>query len=225
MKLTVAIVDDDPTFRSSIAHAVLSASDMLLLGVADDLESGRTLVDLRQPEVLLVDLGLPGGSGIDLIRYAAERSPGCDVMVVTVFGDERHVMASIEAGATGYLLKDRSDFDLAEQIRALRAGGSPISPIIARQLLKRLPATSPLGAPPKGPHDVPADGALSAREREVLGLSARGHTAQEIAAMLGVSRESVLTYVKRTYRKLQVHSKIAAIREARRVGWLPGEPR
>lgn len=225
MKLTVAIVDDDPRCRGSLAHAVLAASDMALVGAADDLESGRALVDARRPEVLLVDLGLPSGNGIDLIRHAAEQLPGCDVMVVTVFGDEHHVMAAIAAGATGYLLKDWSNLDLAEQIRALRAGGSPISPIIARQLLKRLPASSASSAPPDGPQVVPADGALSPREREVLGLSARGHTAQEIAVMLGVSRESVLTFVKRTYRKLQVHSKIAAIREARRIGCLPGEPR
>lgn len=114
MKLTVAIVDDDPRYRSSIAHAVLSAPDMVLLGVADDLESGRALIDSAQPEVLLVDLGLPTGSGMELIRHAVEHLPACDVMVITVFGDERHVIASIEAGATGYLLKDAQNGDLAD---------------------------------------------------------------------------------------------------------------
>src|SRR5438477_11307357 len=109
MKLTVAIVDDDSRYRSSLAHAVMSAPDMSLIGVADDLETGRALIDSRQPEILLVDLGLPGGSGMELIRHAAQNLPACDVMVVTVFGDERHVIASIEAGATGYLLKDSSN--------------------------------------------------------------------------------------------------------------------
>ena len=88
--------------------------------------------------MLLVDLQLPDGNGIDLIRAASERLPQCEIMVVTVFGDQRHVLDSIAAGATGYLLKDTSAAEIVEQIRVLRAGGSPVSPVIARQLLNRL---------------------------------------------------------------------------------------
>ena len=216
MKLTIAIVDDDPRYRSSIAHAVLSAPDMVLLGVADDLESGRALLDSAQPEVLLVDLGLPSGSGMELIRHAAEHLPACDVMVITVFGDERHVIASIEAGATGYLLKDAQNGELADQIRALHAGGSPISPVIARQLLNRFATPST----PVQAALVDASPVLSPQEHKVLQMSSRGHTYEEIAQMMGVSRQTVLTYVKRTYRKLQVHTKIEAVHEAQRMGWL-----
>lgn len=218
MKLTVAIVDDDPRYRSSIAHAVLSAPDMVLLGVADDLESGRALLDAAQPDVFLVDLGLPSGSGMELIRHAAKHLPACDVMVITVFGDERHVIASIEAGATGYLLKDAQNGELADQIRALHAGGSPISPVIARQLLTRF-------ATPRAPVQATPDlldisPGLSPQEHKVLLMSSRGHTYEEIAQIMGVSRQTVLTYVKRTYRKLQVHTKIKAVTEAQRRGWL-----
>jgi len=217
MKLTVAIVDDDPRYRSSLAHAVLSAPDMALLGVADDLESGRALLDSKQPEVLLVDLGLPSGSGMELIQHAAEHLPACDVMVITVFGDERHVIASIEAGATGYLLKDASNGELADHIRALHAGGSPISPVIARQLLTRF-ATPNLPVQPvlESLDEIPTE--LSPQEHKVLLMSSKGHTYEEIAQAMGVSRQTVLTYVKRTYRKLQVHGKVEAIVKAQRAG-------
>jgi len=217
MKLTVAIVDDDPRYRSSLAHAVMSAPDMALVGVADDLETGRALLDSRQPEILLVDLGLPSGSGMELIRHAAENLPACDVMVITVFGDERHVIASIEAGATGYLLKDASNGELADHIRALRAGGSPISPVIARQLLTRFAAPGP-AVPAKDEIEEDVPQALSPQEHKVLLMISKGNTHEEIAQVMGVSRQTVLTYVKRTYRKLQVHSKVEAIAKAQRAG-------
>jgi len=179
------------------------------VGSAADLAPGLKLLREHRPDVLLVDLGLPSGSGVELIRYANDHLPDTDVMVVSVFGDEPHVMASLEAGATGYLLKDAQAADLTEQIRSLRQGGSPISPVIARQLLLRL-------TPQTGP--VVADALLSPQERQVLQLSAKGFSFEEIARMLGVSRHTVMTYVKRSYRKLQVHSKTEAIYEARKLG-------
>jgi DNA-binding NarL/FixJ family response regulator len=95
------------------------------------------MLDLRKPDILLVDLGLPDLSGIEVIRHGSRTLPACETMVVTVFGDEEHVLASIEAGASGYLLKDASEDNFLSGIRELMAGGSPISPIIARRLLKR----------------------------------------------------------------------------------------
>ena len=164
--------------------------------------------------MLLVDLGLPDIGGIELIRYCAKHLPECDVMVVTVFGDEQHVVGSLEAGATGYLLKDTLPEDIAEQIRTLHAGGSPISPVIARQLLSRLA--------PAGPGTAPAEGApvLSDRELAVLTLATKGFTYEEIAQMMSVSKHTVMTYVKRSYRKLQVNSKSEAVYEARKLGLL-----
>ncbi len=216
MTLSVLIVEDDPEFRQAFAHAVSLAADMHLAGIADDLPSGIVLLACEQPDVLLVDLGLPSGSGIELIRMAAQTLPACDVMVVTVFGDERHVLASIEAGATGYLLKDTMPAELVEQIRVLRAGGSPISPVIARQLLARFSgSTKPI---PPAAHGDAEDPVLSEQECRVLTLSAKGYNYDEIATLIGVSRHTVLTYVKRSYRKLQGHSKTEAVYEARRLG-------
>jgi DNA-binding NarL/FixJ family response regulator len=209
-RLSVVIVEDDERFRGAFASMVADAPDMLLAGTAADLPQGLQLVREQRPDVLLVDLGLPSGSGIELIRFAHDQLPDTDVMVVTVFGDEPHVMASLEAGATGYLLKDTRAADLTDQIRTLHAGGSPISPVIARQLLVRL-----------GPAPQPVPGGeplLSPQERQVLTYSAKGFNFEEIAKMMGVSRHTVMTYVKRSYRKLQVHSKTEAIYEARKLG-------
>jgi DNA-binding NarL/FixJ family response regulator len=207
--ISVLIVEDDERFRAAFAAGVAGAADMRLVGTAADLAPGLELLRQTRPDVLLVDLGLPGGSGVELIRQANAQLPGTDVMVVSVFGDEPHVMASLEAGATGYLLKDAGAADLTEQIRTLRRGGSPISPVIARQLLLRL-------TPPAG--TVAADALLSPQERQVLSLSAKGFSFEEIARMLDVSRHTVMTHVKRSYRKLQVHSKTEAVYKARMLG-------
>jgi DNA-binding NarL/FixJ family response regulator len=217
---SVLIVEDQARFSEAFVHSLATVSDVHLLGVAADLHQGRRMFDQGRPDVLLVDLDLPGGNGIELIRHAAHVRPQCEVMVISVFGDEQHVMASIEAGATGYLLKDDLALDLPSQLRSLRAGGSPISPIIARRLLMRLaPAAGHLASELAQLSDEDAV-ALSEQESRVLHLAAKGFTFDEIAQFLQVSPHTVMTYVKRVYRKLHVRSKVEAIYEARRLGWL-----
>ncbi len=220
MPTSVLIVEDDVRFREAFASAIECAGDMTLIGSAPDFASGQALL-VKTPNVLLVDLQLPDGNGIDLIREAVRRIPECDVMVVSIFGDERHVLDSIEAGATGYLLKDLPPTELVEQIRVLHAGGSPVSPIIARQLLTRFAAKGP-----ESRRAIPdaASSLLSEQEIKVLTLSAKGFSYDEIAGLMHVSRHTVQTYVKRSYRKLQVNSKVDALDEARRlrlIGRLP----
>lgn len=221
--LGIVIVEDDAKFREAFARAIEAAPDMRLLGAAANGAQARALLAAQRPDVLLVDLDLPDTRGLELIRLAARDHPDCDVMVVTVFGDERHVIESIEAGASGYLLKDTLPADFVEQIRLLHAGGSPISPVIARQLLTRFQGVRPAAAGPADPTAVPEAGdpppaALSEREHAVLALVTKGFTYDEIANLLKVSRHTVMTYVKRTYRKLQVNSKTEAVYEARKLG-------
>ena len=208
--IEVVIVEDDAKFRGAFARLIEATPEMELLGTAATLAQGMDLVRRRMPDVLLVDLDLPDGSGLDLIRHVAARSDTCDIMVITIFGDERHVIESIEAGASGYLLKDSLPEDFVEQIRVLHAGGSPISPVIARQLLARFVAPAVTKAV-----DVPE---LSEREHSVLSLVTKGFSYQEIASLMRVSPHTVLTYVKRIYRKLQVSSKTEAVYEARKLG-------
>jgi DNA-binding NarL/FixJ family response regulator len=221
---SVLIVEDQARFREAFTHALGSVPDIELLGIAPDLPQGRRMFDQQHVGLELVDLDLPGGSGIELIRHAAQTRPQCEVMVISVFGDEQHVVASIEAGATGYLLKDSLALDLPGQLRSLRAGGSPISPVIARRLLVRLaPGSQPSGPSPEAMAAAMADEevvALSEQESRVLHLAAKGFTFDEIAQFMQVSPHTVMTYVKRVYRKLHVRSKVEAIYEARRLGWL-----
>jgi DNA-binding NarL/FixJ family response regulator len=210
MSHTILIVEDDLRLRASLAHAIRGAEDLKLVGEADDLPEGFRLLEEKRPDVLLVDIGLPSGSGLELIRCTAKQAPQCNVMVITVFAEEQLVVDCIEAGATGYLLKGSSPQDIAAQIRSLVAGGSPISPTIARRLLRRFTGNRFIGesAPPS----------LSTQEQAVLSMSAKGYSYDEIARLLKLSRRTVETYVKRIYRKLQVHSKTAAVYEGRKLG-------
>lgn len=212
--ISVALVEDDAKFRLALVSVIEAADGLRLIGAAASLAEGRALLAQEPPDVLLVDLDLPDGSGLTLIEETRRQHPDCDVMVVTVFGDERNVVRALEAGATGYLLKDMPGPDLAEHIRRLHAGGSPISPVIARQLLHRFQPAAP---PPAAPANVPA---LSPREQAVLDLISKGFTFDEIARLQEVSSHTVSTYVKRIYAKLQVRSKTEAVYEATKLGLL-----
>jgi DNA-binding NarL/FixJ family response regulator len=133
----LGLVEDDVNFQRAFQDTVTSAADMTLDFVASTRAQAMRQLNGEPVDVLLVDLGLPDGSGIDVIRTAHTRWPSCSIMVSTAFGDELHVMQSLEAGAAGYLLKDSTSKRMLGEIRNLHAGGSPISPLIARQILMR----------------------------------------------------------------------------------------
>ncbi len=211
----VLLVEDDPPTRARLASVIERHPDLVLAGAAGTCREGRAALERLEPAVLLTDLGLPDGSGIDLIRFARERGGRTQSMVITVFGDEPHVVAAIEAGALGYLLKDATSDTIGRSIVEMLAGGSPMSAPVARYLLKRLgpPAASGADTPAAmaGAHAGPA---LSEREREVLGYIVKGFTYAEIARIAGLSAHTVATYVRRVYGKLEVHSRGEAVYEA-----------
>lgn len=215
--IRVALVEDDPDFSDALSHAVTSAPGMLLSGKAGTRADGLAMLRGQPADVLLVDLGLPDGSGIDVIRAATRHWPHCSIMVSTNFGDETHVMRSIESGAAGYLLKDSSPAKMVDEIRSLAGGGSPISPIIARQVLMRFRHSPQAGA---GAAHAPAPTPLSAREQQVLDYITKGFTALEIAELMQLSPFTVRSFVRRIYSKLKVTSKAEAIFEARSQGLL-----
>ena len=217
--IRVAVVEDDVTFQQSLAESLRAAPDMALHGVADTCARGLQLLERAAADVLLVDLGLPDGSGLEVIRAAHARWPHCNIMVSTAFGDELHVMQSLEAGATGYLLKDSRPEKIIFEIRNLHAGGSPISPLIARQILMRF-VRGPSSAAPTVDASKKLEIALSGREKEVLELITRGYSVDECATLISVSRHTVVTYVRRIYVKLEVRSKTEAVFEARKRGLL-----
>jgi len=212
----VLIVEDDAAFRARYAEMLSHDPEFDVVASVGTAGEGLAMLDLRKPDVLLVDLGLPDISGIEVIRHASQTLPKCECMVVTVFGDEEHVLASIEAGAAGYLLKDASEENFLAGIRELIAGGSPISPIIARRLLKRFQSESsgPAAATPDGKSEV----ALSEREKEILLLASKGFNYPEMGKLMGISPHTVTSHVKKIYRKLAVHSRGEAVFEANRMG-------
>ena len=211
---TVLLVEDDAATRARLARAVERDRDFELVGAAASRREGSAAIAAALPDVLLVDLGLPDGSGIDLIRELKRRRADAEAMVITVFGDEKHVVAAIEAGATGYVLKDGADTYIADSIRELLRGGSPISPAIARRLLTRFQAPLPRPSRTDG-EDVPG---LTEREHEVLGLLVKGFTFSEIGELLGISAHTVTTHVKHIYGKLEVRSRAEAVYEALQLG-------
>lgn len=224
MATTVLIVEDEPTFQRRLSDAVHADPQLSLVGVVSNGNAAKALLDAQPPDVMLVDLGLPDVDGLDVIRHAARHHPGCDVMVVTVFGDEGHLMSSIEAGATGYLLKDASNERIAAAIHELRAGGAPISPGLARRVLARLRVG---GAPRNGVAQTPSQGEpagvdtpLTERETEILRMIAKGLSFETVAGVLGISAHTVVTHVKKIYRKLAVHSRGEAVYEAGQMGLL-----
>jgi DNA-binding NarL/FixJ family response regulator len=213
----VILVEDDPHTRERLARAVDGHPDLRLLGTAGSCEEARALFARLAPAVLITDLGLPDGSGIDLIREIRAAHPDALAMVITVFGDESHVVAAIEAGAMGYLLKDGTADYIGSSILEMLAGGSPISPPIARHLLRRFrPADAPAA-------ETPSAG-LSERESQVLTLIVKGFSYAEIAGLLGVSAHTVTTHVRGIYRKLEVHSRGEAVYEALAMGLVKIDP-
>jgi len=215
----VAMVEDDADTSASLA-ASIQAQDWLEL-VAAWRTGAEAMVALaaQAPDVLLVDLGLPDMSGLDIIRLVAARHKQCDILVISMFGDEANVLAALEAGASGYLLKGLLTRDVTADIRDLLAGGSPLSPVIARQVLKRLKAPASLDAPAR-PAAV-GDATLSPRETEILNAISRGFSYAEVAEVLHITVATVHTHLKRIYGKLAVHSKTEAVFEAGRLGLLP----
>ena len=211
---SVLLVEDDANTRTRLARVIEAHPALELQAAVGSCAEARRELDRMEPAVLLVDLGLPDGDGAELIRETRGRGYKTEAMVVTIFGDEQHVVAAIEAGAMGYLLKDGAPSYIGDSILDLLAGGSPISPPIARYLLRRF-----------RPRDTAAAAAasdalprLSEREREVLTLIVKGFSYAESARLTGVSPHTVTAHVRNIYRKLEVHSRGEAVYEALQLG-------
>lgn len=212
--IRVALLEDDPATRGRFAGAI--AQDDGLRLAAEFALGGEALawLERHQPDVLLADLGLPDVPGLAVIAYCARRHPAADIMVISMHEDEQHVVRSLEAGASGYMLKDSLEGEITARIRELRAGGAPMSPVIARLVLKRL-------RPPSAPNGGEADSSWvlpTPRELLVLTRIAQGFSYVEIAEIEGISRHTVHAHVKNVYAKLSVHSHTEAVFEASRLG-------
>lgn len=209
----LALVDDDCLQRQRLTR-LLAAAGMPCEYAASSGAELLAWAGAHALDLLLVDLGLPDGSGTDVIRALHRIRPHCQCLVLTLFADEAHLLPALAAGASGYLLKDVDEDELARHIAHLREGGSPLSPLMARSLLRHWQRTQP------DPDAEALTRALTPREQEVLACVARGFRYSEIATQLGVSATTVQTHVRSVYAKLGVHTKTEAVFEARQAGLL-----
>ncbi|HUP93078.1 MAG TPA: response regulator transcription factor [Solimonas sp.] len=219
--VSVFVVEDDVPTRERLARAVEKNPGFRLAGSAGTCADARRQLARGAPAVLLVDLGLPDGDGAELIAEMHAAHPATLSMVITVFGDEAHVVHALEAGASGYLLKDASIVEIGRAIADLLAGGSPISPAVARHVLNRFMRATPVRKPA-----TPAVLAEHLTEREigVLELVAKGYAYGEVGATLGLSVNTIAFHIKQIYRKLAVHSRGEAVFEATQLGLLNRPP-
>lgn len=200
--ITVAVVEDDDALREILTGWIQDADGFHCVGAFPDSESAIKEITTHGPDVALVDINLPGLSGIECVRELKVRLPGTQFIMLTVYDDANHIFDALAAGATGYLLKRTPREALISAIREVHHGGSPMSSNIARKVVQSLQRSKPR----KNPADE-----LSKRENEVLVLLARGYLYKEIADNLGISFQTVNTYIRRIYEKLHVHSRSQAV--------------
>lgn len=204
----VLLVEDDAPTRRRLHDALAGAGDFLVTA-ASTLAEARAAVERLRPDVLLTDLQLPDGHGTELIREVRQALPQAEIMVISILGDEESVISAIMVGATGYLLKDAFPNDIAATVRELVAGHSPISASIARFIVRRTQGTGNPATPSKLNTTR-----LTPREIDILWGIAKGFSYAEIAAHLGLSRQTVPGHIKSIYRKLEVNTRGEAVFEA-----------
>lgn len=201
----VAIVEDDPEIRALLIDAVLHADGMRVVRSFTDAEDFLSALPGLDTDVVLMDINMPGKSGIDGIREAKPQAPQVQYLVLTVFENPAYIFDALCAGATGYLVKNSDPDEIIAAIHGIMAGGSPMSPAVARLVV---------GSFQRGSQQRINDQALSAREKEVLGLLANGLPYKEVGARMGISTETVRKHARHIYEKLQVGSRVEAIRKA-----------
>jgi len=200
--IRVAIIEDDEGIRASLASMLGRSPDCRPVASYPDAESALAELPRHRPDVVLVDINLPGLDGIECVRRLKKQLPETQFIMLTVYGDGDRLFRSLMAGATGYLLKRTPSAGVVAAIREAHAGGSPMTPQIARQVVQYFRGL----AEPTSELEK-----LSARELEILGQLSQGFLYKEIADNLGISVDTVRTHIRKIYDKLHVHSRAAAM--------------
>ncbi len=200
--VTVAVIDDDERLLEVLTQWIGEAPGFSCVGSYIDAESALARFDRLVPDVALVDINLPGLSGIECVRRLKERLPQTQFVMLTAYEDSEYVFDALASGATGYLLKSTKRKELLSALGEVYAGGSPMTSSIARKVVDSLSRPTPVRKPSDD---------LSKRETEVLELLAQGFLYKEIARELGISYQTVNTHVRRIYEKLHVHSRGQAV--------------
>jgi DNA-binding NarL/FixJ family response regulator len=207
--MRVVLVEDDPLLRQNITLLLKGEPGIAVLNSFGSAEEALAAIPKIEPEIMLVDIGLPGMSGIDLIRRIKSERPEIEILAHTVFEDRNNVFSALKAGASGYLLKGSTPRELIEAIFSLYNGGSPMSPKIARAVIREFQEDG-----------VQESYLLSQREQQILSSLEKGLAYKEIAAAFNISPHTVHTHIKNIYEKLQAKNRQEAFVKARRKGIL-----
>lgn len=202
MPIKVAVVDDDEGIRTSLAAMIRRAPNLRLTGDYPDAETALKEIPRRPPDVVLMDINLPGVNGVECVRHLKATLPSLQVLMLTVYEDSDSLFNSLKAGASGYLLKRTASARLLEAIRDVHDGGSPMTPQLARRVVQFF--SKP------GPEDS-AVSKLTPGEKEFLDQLAQGYAYKEIADRMKISIDTVRSYVRTVYEKLHVHSRTEAV--------------
>jgi DNA-binding NarL/FixJ family response regulator len=202
MAITVAIVEDDPLILENLSRLIQETPGFRCVAVFPNAEQALLQIPRNPPDVVLMDLNLPGVSGVECVRRLKKLLPKLQILVLTVYEDSEKVFAALKAGAGGYLLKRTSPDKLLEAIRDIQQGGAPMSSHIARQVVQSFQRSA---------RSTPEVETLSPREEEILYLVSGGYHNKEIASRLSISLETVRVHLRNIYEKLHVHSRSEAV--------------
>jgi DNA-binding NarL/FixJ family response regulator len=213
--ISVSLVEDDAVVRSTLARLIDRSEGFSCASQHASGEEALAELPRARPDVVLMDINLPGMSGVECVRRLKELLPQTQVVMLTVYEDTDLIFSALAAGATGYLLKQTPHAELLAGVRDVHAGGSPMSSHIARKVIQLFHTA----APRANWTDV-----LSAREQEVLDFLTKGYHYKEIGAAIGISYNTVSTYIRRIYEKLHVHSRTEAVAKHLHRGEIPWPP-
>ncbi len=202
MSINVSIVEDNDQLRDTLAKLIGRTDGFACVGQHGTAEAAIENVPLEKPDVVLMDINLPGMNGVECVRKLKQLLPQTQVMMLTAYEDTDNIFNALKAGANGYLLKRTPRAELLDALREVHRGGSPMSAHIARKVVQSFQ---------QSPAAAPETEDLSPREREVLDCLAQGFLYKEIAEKLGISYETVHTYIRRIYEKLQVRTRTEAV--------------
>lgn len=221
LSYSVLLLEDEKPTRQHLVSVIEKTPQLNLFSEASSCAEAKAALDLGKPDILIADINLPDGCGIDVIHYAFNKYPNLEAMVITVCGDEESVVNALEAGATGYLLKEQALEGIGDAIFALMRGETAISPKVARFLLKRFKKSSPevkVNSQHKAVNKVDKDFCLTTREYEVLEMISKGYRYNEIASSLGISANTIRAHIRNIYSKMAVKSRSEAVFEASKMG-------
>ncbi|HWP20243.1 MAG TPA: response regulator transcription factor [Burkholderiaceae bacterium] len=219
----ILLLEDLPEIRQWLKTLVLQVFPAARVSESARVHDALEQITALRFDLALIDLGLPDGSGVEVVAALRESQPDAQAVVVTIHDDDDHLFPALQAGAFGYLLKEQPKEQLAEQLQRITQGEPPLSPSIARRVIAYF-ASQARNQPQQAEPLLPAV-QLTERENEVLLRVAKGFTLPEIGVQLGLSRHTIADYVKQIYRKLNVSSRAEAALEAQRLGLFKRSPR